>query len=156
MTVSTAVSFGPRRIALWGLVWALAVAACETLLAYRLDDMRLAPLAGWLMLHWLVPLWWLNGCALVWIVQRAERHAGVGAMAIGFLLVSLVNGLLQPVLGWLVAPLRIALAEAGLLAMMTLMPTRDLTAALELAVYNFWIGIFYGGLLMIAAVVVAA
>jgi hypothetical protein len=105
----------------------------------------------WWLTAWLTPLWCLVGCMFVWVADRVARQHQIRGAVLGWATVAVTSAIVQPLLSnhvqtWIgeVLPGAAALTTNENMQM----PPRPLT--MSLAVYNLWINLFYGGLLMIA------
>lgn len=139
-----------RSIVGWALAWSLAVTVAESSAVSNIDTIDALQFTAWLLIGWLQPMWWLVGLLLLRGVQRSGRASGVPRTIVVLLLVTLANATLQPVLGWALRPLREVLMEGADANLTALMPANDFRSWLDLAIYQVWIGLFYGGLLLLA------
>jgi hypothetical protein len=140
-----------RRILVWGTAWGIAITVVEQLAFTPGEVWATVSMLWWWLTAWLTPLWCLVGCMFVWVADRAARQHQIRSALLGWLTVAVTSAVVQPFLNnhlqaWIGDLLP---AAAALTAQETmLMGVRPLT--LSLAVYNLWINLFYGGLLMIA------
>lgn len=141
---------GTRRIVGWALLWSLAVTVAESALVSNIDTIGPVRFVSWLLIGWLQPMWWLTAALLLWAARRGERVAGVSGMIGALFIVSFANAALQPFVGWALRPLRDELMKGADVNLTALMPANDFRSWLDLCVYQMWIGLFYGGLLLLA------
>jgi hypothetical protein len=140
-----------RRILVWGTAWGIAITVVEQLAFTRSEVWATVSMLWWWLTAWLTPLWCLAGCMFVWVADRSARqHQNRGAL-LGWLTVAVTSAIVQPFLSshvqtWIGAVLPAATALTTNETMQ--MGHRPLT--MSLAVYNLWINLFYGGLLMVA------
>lgn len=145
-------AWSARRIVLWSLLWALGMSAAEFFVIAPLHHLPPVSFLFWWLVIWLLPLWCVLGWALLQLAQRCEPRnawlALVGAVVAIDLAFALVLAghvyafehwwMQSEPLGWLTRSIgytRIFQAEIG-----------------SLVAYNAWIGLFYGGLLVAAYV----
>lgn len=126
----------PLRQALaWGVLWAVIVSAAEGAVV------QAAVVQGWRqglvfwLLVWNVPAWALVGCAQLLLAQRAQARGSRWPVAAGWLLLSLTWATVQPALAGVANDWLSAGAHGG-------------WWSLDLILYNLWINLFYGGLLV--------
>lgn len=140
---------------LWALVWSLFVSVAETPLISRVDLPEWARVTSWLLLQWSQGWWWLLGCALLWTAQRAERSAGALGLVMALLAVGLLNAAFQPILTWSLRPLYSAILGNDRQTLTVLLPSLDLDSWASLALYQLWVILSYGGLLVLCYTLVA-
>ena len=103
----------------------------------------------WWLTEWLTPLWCLVGCLFVWVADHAARQHEIRGSVLGWLTVAVTSAIVQPLLSNHVQTwIREFLPAAA--AFTRRMPLQPLTMPLALAVYDLWMNLFYGGLLMMA------
>jgi hypothetical protein len=110
-----------------------------------------ASIVLWWLTMWLTPVWCLVGCMFVWVADRAVRQRNIRAALLGWLTVAVIAAFGQPLVSIRVqAWIREVLPSVASLTMHGpgQMPVHPPT--MSLAVYNLWITLFYGGLLMVA------
>jgi hypothetical protein len=140
-----------RRILVWGTAWGIAITVVEQLAFTPGPAWTTVNMLLWWLTDWLTPLWCLVGCLFVWVADRAGRQHNIRGSLLGWLTVALTSAIVQPffsdrVQAWIADVLP---AAAGLTMRAAMrMPPRPLT--MSLTVYNLWINLFYGGLLMMA------
>jgi hypothetical protein len=136
-----------RRMVSWAATWALAVMFVEHLALAPSQVLRFGHLFLEL-LFWEATTWFLSGCLYVALSDAAERLSSTRARVTGWILwlgVWLVNAVAQPVLlsGLTTAThLQQLAGDIGLV--------HASSDWLALALYNFWVSLFYGGLLTAA------
>jgi hypothetical protein len=140
-----------RRILAWGSAWGIAITVVEQLAFTPGEVWATVSMLWWWLTDWLTPLWCLVGCIFAWVADRAARQHQIRGALLGWLTVAVTSAIVQPYLSnhvqtWIgeVLPASAALTTNENMQM----PPRPLT--MSLAVYNLWINLFYGGLLMIA------
>ncbi len=138
-----------RRILFWGTSWGIAITVVEQLDFMPGEVWGTASMLWWWLTDWLTPLWCLVGCMFVWVADRAARQHQIHGALLGWLTVAVTSAIVQPFLSnhvqtWIgeVLPSTAVLTTN----VNVQMPPRPLT--MSLAVYNLWINLFYGGLLM--------
>ena len=140
-----------RRILVWGTAWGIAITVVEQLAFTPGPAWTTVNMLLWWLTDWLTPLWCLVGCLFVWVADRAARQHNIRDSLLGWLTVALTSAIAQPFFSnrlqaWIGEVLP---AAAGLTMRAAVrMPPRPLT--MSLTVYNLWINLFYGGLLMMA------
>jgi Histidine kinase len=140
-----------RRILVWGTAWGIAITVVEQLEFTPGPAWTTVNMLLWWLTDWLTPLWCLVGCLFVWVADRAPRQHNIRDSLLGWLTVALTSAIAQPFLenrlqAWIG---KVLPAAAGLTMRAAVrMPPRPLT--MSLTVYNLWINLFYGGLLMMA------
>jgi hypothetical protein len=140
-----------RRILVWGTAWGIAITVVEQLAFTPGQAWTTVNMLLWWLTDWLTPLWCLVGCLFVWVADSAARQHNIRDSLLGWLTVALTSAIAQPFLenrlqAWIGEVLP---AAAGLTMRAAVrMPPRPLT--MSLTVYNLWINLFYGGLLMMA------
>jgi hypothetical protein len=140
-----------RRILVWGTAWGVAITVVEQLAFTPGEAWATGSMLLWWLTDWLTPLWCLVGCIFVWVADRAARQHQIGGALLGWLTVAVTSAIVQPFFSnrvptWIgeVLPAAAALSAHGAAHM----PPHRLT--MSLTVYNLWINLFYGGLLMMA------
>jgi hypothetical protein len=140
-----------RRILIWGTAWGIAITVVEQLAFTPVEAWATVNMVLWWLTAWLTPLWCLAGCMFVWVADRAARRHGRRGVLLGWLAVAATSAIAQPILSkhlqtWIaeISPAAAELTTHGAMQMLT----RPVTMSLE--VYNLWINLFYGGLLMMA------
>jgi Histidine kinase len=140
-----------RRILVWGTTWGIALTVVEQLAFTPGGAWATVSMVLWWLTMWLTPVWCLVGCMFVWVADRAVRQHKIRASVLGWLTVAVIAAIGQPFLSirvqtWIreFLPDVAALTRHGAVQMPIHPPT------MSLAVYNLWINLFYGGLLMMA------
>jgi len=140
-----------RRILAWGTAWGIAMTVVEQLAFTPGEAWATASMLLWWLTKWLTPVWCLVGCIFVWVADRAVRQHKILGSVVGWLTVAVISAIGQPFLSirvqtWIreFLPDAAALTAHGAVQMPLPPPT------MSLAVYNLWINLFYGGLLMMA------
>jgi len=140
-----------RRIFAWGTTWGIALTVVEQLAFTPGEAWATVSMLLWWLTMWLTPVWCLVGCMFVWVADRAVRQHKIHAAVLGWLTVAVIAAIGQPLLSirvqtWVreFLPGVAALPTHGAVQMPPHPPT------MSLAVYNLWISLFYGGLLMMA------
>jgi Histidine kinase len=140
-----------RRIFAWGTSWGIALTVVEQLAFTPGEAWATVGMVLWWLTMWLTPVWCLVGCMYVWVADRAVRQHKIRASMLGWLTVAVIAAIGQPFLSirvqmWIreFLPDAAALTTHGAAQMPLHPPT------MSLAVYNLWINLFYGGLLMMA------
>ncbi len=140
-----------RRILAWGVAWGLAITVVEQLAFTPGEAWASVSVLWWWLTMWLTPVWCLVGCMFVWFADHGSRSRGLRGLLIGWLTVAVTSAIMQPYLSigvqtWIreVLPATAVLNAGGVMRM----PPHPLTTSLT--VYNLWINLFYGGLLMVA------
>ncbi len=135
----------PRHFA-WGVVWALLITALETLTLP--PQLFTGNLFMWWLTNWLLPVWCVIGSLYVWAAEIGDRRAGTTGVVISWLLVGVVGAVVQPLSNVLSRQL-LATRVAGFYEFAT--PVGQPSSTTEsLIVFNLWIALFYGGLLVAA------
>jgi Histidine kinase len=119
-----------RQVLPGAALWSVVVAAAEGAV---LDDRRASP-SFWL-LDWCVPGWCVVGCVQLALARRAQRQGRYGPVLVGGPLVAVV---------WSMLLSGVALARS----VEGFSPVRTLEGGLSLGLYNLWVNLFYGGLLV--------
>ncbi len=140
-----------RRILAWGTTWGIAITVVEQLTFTPGDAWATVSMLWWWLTDWLTPLWCLVGCMFVWVADHAARQRNMRGSLLGWLIVAATSAVVQPLLSnhlqtWIGEALPAAAALTT--HRPAQLPFRPLT--MSLAVYNLWINLFYGGLLMMA------
>jgi Histidine kinase len=136
-----------RRILAWGTAWGIAMTVVEQLAFTPGEAWATVSMLLWWLTNWLTPVWCLVGCIFVWLADRAARQHEIRGALLGWLTVAVTSAIVQPFLSNLVQTwIREFLPAAA--AFTRRMPLQPLT--MPLTVYNLWINLFYGGLLMMA------
>jgi hypothetical protein len=140
-----------RRILVWGTAWGVAITVVEQLAFTPVEAWATVNMVLWWLTAWVTPLWCLAGCMFVWVADRAARRHERRSLLLGWLAVAVTSAIVQPVVSshlqtWIgeISPAAAGLTTHGAMQMLT----RPVTLSLE--VYNLWINVFYGGLLMMA------
>jgi len=139
------------RILVWGTTWGIGITVVEQLQFTPGPAWTTVNMLLWWLTDWLTPVWCLVGCVFVWVADRAARLRDIRSSLLGWLTVAVISAIAQPFLenrlqAWIGEVLP---AAAGVTMRAAVrMPPRPLT--LSLTVYNLWMNLFYGGLLMIA------
>ena len=140
------------RILAWGTAWGVAITVIEQLPFTPGEAWATVSMLWWWLTQWLTPLWCLVGCLFVWVADHAARQHDVRGALLGWLIVAVTSALVQPFLShhtqtWIgeLLPATAALTKDNWAAQLPLSPL-----SMSLAVYNLWINLFYGGLLMMA------
>jgi Histidine kinase len=140
-----------RRIVVWGTAWGIAITVVEQLVFTPGQDWATVNMLWWWLTDWLTPLWCLVGCLFVWVADRAARQHNIRGSLLGWLTVAVTSAIVQPffsdrVQTWIgnVLPAAAALTTHGAMRM------RHRPLTMPVTVYNLWVNMFYGGLLMVA------
>ena len=140
-----------RRILAWGTAWGIAITIVEQLAFTPGEAWATVSMLLWWLTMWLTPVWCLVGCMFVWVADRAVRRHEIREALFGWLTVAVISAIGQPLLSirahtWVreFLPDAAALTTHGVVHMPLYPPT------MSLAVYNLWINLFYGGLLIMA------
>jgi hypothetical protein len=141
--------FDTRRALAWGTTWAMVVAVCEAL-AMSPERWASPQLLLWWLTYWVIPFWCAVGALLLWLLNRSERRWGTPGLAGSFFILCPLPAIVQPALSAGLANLtQSALPALQRFALDTgVVPTRESWPAIGL--YDLWIYLFYGGLLMAA------
>jgi len=141
-----------RRILVWGTAWGIAITVVEQLAFTPGEAWATVSMLWWWLTMWLTPVWCLVGCIFVWVADHGARRQDIRGSLLGWLTVAVTSAVVQPfvrigVQTWIgeLLPAAAALNTGGA---MRLLPHDPLTVSLT--VYNLWINLFYGGLLMAA------
>jgi hypothetical protein len=144
--------FAAKRVALWGLVWGVAVAVIEALAFSPLQTWSSQQVVVWWLFYWVAPLWCASGCLFIFVADRAWHSAGARGVLAAYVAVSVVTAALQPALAallsqsiaWAIPSVSQAAVALGVVPK----PARWS----DMAAYALWVNLFYGGLLMVAYV----
>jgi hypothetical protein len=144
-------AFDLRRSLIWGTTWAVTVTIVEALAISPVDAWGSARQLLFWLIYWIAPLWCLIGAAFVWLSTRAEGSGSLPRLIGGFLVLSVAASALQPVV------------SMGLIRLSRgVMPSLELAARefntvtpvpenwLSIGMYELWVNLFYGALLIIA------
>jgi Histidine kinase len=138
-----------RRILAWGTAWGIAITVVEQLAFTPGEAWATVSMLWWWLTMWLTPVWCLVGCLFVWVADHGAGRHDIRGSLLGWLAVAVTSAIMQPFLSigvqtWIreVLPAAAALNTGGPVRM----PPQPLT--MSLTVYNLWINLFYGGLLM--------
>jgi hypothetical protein len=134
-----------RRILAWGTAWGIAITVVEQLAFTPGEAWATVSMLWWWLTGWVTPVWCLVGCIFVWVADHGARRHDIRGSLLGWLTVAVTSAIVQPFLSigvqrWILEVLPSAAAVTRR------MPPQPLTMALT--VYNLWINLFYGGLLM--------
>lgn len=157
VALSPALAWPPRRIMLWGLLWALLLSAAEFLVIAPLHTLPTLGFLIWWLTTWSLPVWYLTGSAYLLVACRAERRNDWTAFVAGGLAVAVACTALQTTIALLMNELWRGSMGVGIIIRRVGFAGQDnLRLRLEsLLVYDLWINLFYGGLLMTAFVLMA-
>lgn len=144
-----AATFDRGRILAWSITWACLVAVLESL-GMTPERWASPELLLWWLTYWTLPLWCLIGALLLWLANRTERTGRLGALAVGFVLVWPLPVFVQP---------EVSAAVNGMAGSLPMLrrSARDLAIVpdpqhwIGIGLYNTWIYLFYGGLLVAVA-----
>ena len=143
-----------RRILAWGTAWGIAITLVEQLPFTPDEVWATVSMLSWWLTNWLTPVWCLTGCMFVWVADHAARQHNIRGSLLGWLTVAVTSAIVQPFLSnrvptWIreFLPTAAAVTTHGAMRM-PLLPLNPPT--MSLTVYNLWINLFYGGLLMMA------
>jgi hypothetical protein len=138
---------------LWALLWALFLSAAEFLVIGPLHSQTLAAFLVWWIGVWSLPLFWLVGCGLLLLARRYEpRNAWLRLVATGLLLAAVAAAWQATQAGWIDrlwaghGQGRAWLERLGYAQIIVPTPWFGLAA------FDFWLSLFYGGLLVTAYV----
>lgn len=140
-----------RRILAWGTAWGIAITVVEQLAFTPGEAWATVSMLLWWLTVWLTPLWCLVGCIFVYLADRAARQHEIRGSLLGWLTIAVISAIVQPFLSdrvqtWIreFLPSAAAFTPRGAVQM----PLHPLT--MSLTIYNLWINLLYGGLLMMA------
>lgn len=140
-----------RRILAWGTAWGIAMTVVEQLAFTPGEAWATASMLLWWLTKWLTPVWCLVGCIFVWVADRAVRQHKILDSVVGWLTVAVISAIGQPFLSIRVQTwIREFLPDAAALTAHGAGQIPLHPPTISLAVYNLWINLFYGGLLMMA------
>ncbi len=140
--------FDSRRIVAWGSTWALAVAVVEALAFSPAAAWGSIKLLLWWVFYWTVPFWCAVGAWLVWLVAHGERYTGGRGRVVIFIFTCVLAGGLQPLLSTGLMELTKDVFPSANRFAQELGVVPGPSNWLALALYNTWLCLFYGGLLM--------
>ena len=150
---TTNVAWPPRRILLWGVLWALFLSAAEFLVIAPLHAQPLLAFLLWWLVAWLLPMWCAIGCLLLLVARRCEPLDDWFGLVVGCVLVALGGAALQAVLlTWLQPAAEDPSSLGRLMARVSSMAAFPPRSPLLILAYDLWVGLFYGGLLAAAYV----
>jgi hypothetical protein len=137
----------------WGTTWGVGFGLIEVVTVSPLQEGDLVEHVVWWLLYWLMPYWCLVGYLLVRLADSRERLGGRLGQSAAFAAIVLISATVQPALVMGISQLTLALMPA-LAAYaphaLTVAPTLDTWS--NIALYNVWITLFYGGMLMAARI----
>jgi signal transduction histidine kinase len=144
-----AATFDRGRILAWSITWACLVAVLESL-GMTPERWASPELLLWWLTYWTLPLWCLIGALLLWLANRTERTGRLGPLAVGFVLVWPLPVFIQP---------EVSAAMNGVAGTLPALrrSAKDLAIVpdphnwIGIGLYNTWIYLFYGGLLVAVA-----
>jgi hypothetical protein len=139
-------AFDLRRAAAWGTTWAVTVTVVEALEISPVDAWGSARQLLFWLIYWVLPFWCIVGAIFVWLSSNTEGPRSLPGLIGSFVVLSVVASSLQP------------LASAGLMKLMPspvitageLVAVRPLQNWLSISMYNLWVNLFYGALLITA------
>ena len=143
---------GPRGPIYWGITWGVGVGIVEYLAVAPIDDWgSLQQLLFWL-LYWLMPYWCVVGGMFVWLADHHERIGSRGRSIAAFIALCALAAGLQPLLS--IALIRLTTdAFPGFEHYAAAGATQPRWANWStLSLYQLWMTVFYGGLLVAARI----
>jgi hypothetical protein len=139
------------RILAWGTAWGIAMTVVEQLAFTPGEAWATVSMLLWWLTKWLTPVWCLVGCIFVWVADRAVRQHKIRSALLGWLTVAVISAIGQPFLSIGVQTwVREFLPDAAALITHAAGQIPLHPPTMSLAIYNLWINLFYGGLLMMA------
>jgi len=125
----------------------------EVVAVSPLQDGGLLEHLVWWLVYWLIPYWCVVGYLLVRLADGRERLGGRLGQCAAFLAIVLVSAAVQPplVMGLSMLTRRVFPSiDTYASHAITIGPTLDTWS--NIALYNVWVTLFYGGLLMAARI----
>jgi hypothetical protein len=151
MSAALSVRSGPRGATSWGITWGVGVGIVEYLAVAPIDDWgSLQQLLFWL-LYWLMPYWCVVGGMFVWLADHQERIGSRGAIA-AFIALCLLAAGLQPLLSIALVHLTTTAFPAFGHYAAAGATQPKWTNWSTLSLYQLWMTLFYGGLLVTARI----
>jgi hypothetical protein len=148
MTPTSTQHFDARRILAWGATWALAVAVVEALAFSPAAAWGSIELLLWWFFYWTVPFWCIVGCSFVWLAAHGERYTGRRGQVVSFIVTCILAGGVQPLLSTGLMELTKDVFPSANRFAQELGVVPGPSNWLALALYDTWLCLFYGGLLM--------
>lgn len=144
-----------RRIFWWALWWAVLLSAAEFAVLAPLRDAPQPVLLLWWLTGWGGPLWVLAGMGYLLLARDGERRGSARALWLHPLMVAAGFSLVQPLYGF---GTELLLATPPLdvrgISRSTFGLATDVQAHASQMLYDLWVNLFYGGLLVGAYVLV--
>ena len=139
------------RILAWGTAWGVAMTVVEQLAFTPGEAWATVKMVLWWLTVWLTPLWCVVGCLFAWTAERSVGRKAFFISLSGWLIVAATSSIAQPFLSHSIQTW-VRESHPGVMAVImggaVQMPLHP--PAVPLMVYNLWINLFYGGLLMMA------
>jgi signal transduction histidine kinase len=145
--------FEQRGALAWGTAWAVGFGLIEVIAVSPLQEGGLLEHVVWWLIYWLMPYWCVVGFLLVRLADRRERMGGKPGLIAAFMAIVLVAAAAQPplVMG-LTMFSRHAFPKFDVYAPHALAIAPSLDTWGNIGLYNVWITLFYGGLLLAARI----
>lgn len=153
MSAALRLGFERRGAIAWGTTWGVGFGLIEVVTVSPLQEGDLVEHVVWWLLYWLMPYWCLVGYLLVRLADRREHLGGWPGQCAAFVALALASAALQPplVMGLATLTRRVFPSlDTHAAHAITVAPTLDTWS--NVALYNVWIMLFYGGLLMAARI----
>ena len=145
--------FSAQSATYWGVAWGVGVGVVEYLAVEPIDDWgSLKQLVFWL-LNWMMPYWCVVGCLFVGLADRHEHIAQRGRFIAAFISLCVIAAVLQPLLSLGVVRLTTdAFPGFERYAEAAGAPRVQWSNWSTISLYQLWVTVFYGGLLVAARV----
>jgi hypothetical protein len=142
-----------RNATYWGVTWAVGVGTVEYLTVAPIDNWgSMRQLVFWLV-YWVMPYWCVIGLMFVWLADRHEHTASRGRLIAGFIALSGLSAVLNPMLSIVLIGLTqdaFPQFERYAVELRAIEPTWRNWSSFSL--YQLWETTFYGGLLFAARI----
>ena len=142
-------SASPKQILVWGIAWALGQWIVEGLAFSPPRNLATPTLLLWWFFYGAIPLWCVAGCALTWLAERSQHWDGRYRLLAGLVVVTLVTSILQPPLTWLILSAAVHVLPTARRIAEQVYPPPPPSQWLDNSLYDVWIGLCYGGLLLV-------
>jgi len=151
MSTALRLRFQQRGALAWGTTWGVGFGLIEVVAVSPLQEGDLLEHVLWWLFYWLMPYWCFVGYLLVRLADSRERLGGRLGRRAAFVAIVLVSAAVQPGLVMGISLLTLTLMPSiAAYAPHALMVAPTLDTWSNIGLYNVWITLFYGGLLMAA------
>lgn len=137
-----------RRIVWWAWWWAVLLSAAEFAVLAPLRGVPLSTLLLWCLTGWALPVWVLAGVGYLLLARSGERRGTVRGLWLYPLALALGVSLVQPLVSLAPELMPAPRAQMSSFGEERMGQLADASGYAALVLYNLWLNLFYGRLLV--------